>query len=59
VARRSFRDAALSVGEFLAFGHLDDVDVFIEDEDLSPLPDDGLEEKLKMEIAREFWPAAD
>jgi len=59
VARRSFRDAALAVGEFLALGHLDDVDVFIEDEDLSPLPDDGLQEKLKMEIAREFGPAAD
>jgi ferredoxin--NADP+ reductase len=59
VARRGFRDAALTVGEFLALRHLDDVDVFIEDEDLSPPPDDGLEEKLKMEIAREFGPAAD
>lgn len=54
VARRSIRDAAFSVGEFLALGHLDGVDVLVEDVDLSPLPDDGLEEKLKLEAAREF-----
>ena len=54
VARRSFRHAAFSVGEFLRLGHLDGVDVLIQGEDLSPHPDDGLEEKLKLEIAREF-----
>jgi ferredoxin--NADP+ reductase len=54
VARRGFRDAAFSVGEFLALGNLDGVDVVIEDEDLSVHPDDGLEEKLKLEIAREY-----
>jgi len=45
---------AFSVGEFLALGNLDGVDVVIEDEDLSVHPDDGLEEKLKLEIAREY-----
>jgi ferredoxin--NADP+ reductase len=52
--RRGFRDAAFSVGEFLALGHLDGVDVVIEDDDLSPPPADGLEEKLNLEIAREY-----
>jgi ferredoxin--NADP+ reductase len=54
VARRGFRDAAFSVGEFLALGNLEGVDVVIEDEDLSVHPDDALEEKLKLEIAREY-----
>jgi ferredoxin--NADP+ reductase len=54
VARRSLRDAAFSAGEFLALGHLDGVNIIIEDEDLSPHPDDGLEEKLKLKIAREY-----
>jgi ferredoxin/flavodoxin---NADP+ reductase len=54
MARRSFRDAAFSAGEFLALGHLDGVDIIIEDEDLSPHPDDGLEEHLKLLIAREY-----
>jgi ferredoxin/flavodoxin---NADP+ reductase len=54
VARRSFRDAAFSPGEFLALGHLDGVNIIIEDEDLSPHPDDGLEEHLKLQIAREY-----
>jgi len=54
IARRGLRDASFSVGEFVALGHLDGVDVLIDNEDLSPRPDDGLEEKLKLEIAREL-----
>lgn len=54
VGRRSFRDAAFSAGEFLALGHLNGVDIIIADEDLSPHPDDELEENLKLEIAREY-----
>jgi ferredoxin/flavodoxin---NADP+ reductase len=54
VARRSFRDAAFSAGEFLALGHFDGVNIIIEDEDLSPHPDDGLKENLKLQIAREY-----
>jgi ferredoxin--NADP+ reductase len=54
VARRGFRDAAFSVGEFLALGHIEGVDVVIEGEDLSPHSDYGLEATLKLEIAREY-----
>lgn len=54
VARRGLRDAAFSVGEFLALGHLDGVNIIIEDEVLSPHPDDGLEESLKLQVAREY-----
>jgi ferredoxin--NADP+ reductase len=54
VARRGFRDAAFSAGEFLALGQLEGVNIIIEDEDLSPHPDDGLEENLKLEIARQY-----
>jgi ferredoxin--NADP+ reductase len=54
VGRRSLRDAAFSAGEFLALGHLDGVNIIIEDQDLSPHPDDGLDEKLKLKIAREY-----
>ncbi|SPM30579.1 NADPH-dependent glutamate synthase beta chain or related oxidoreductase, partial [Mycobacterium terramassiliense] len=54
LARRSFRDAAFSVGEFLALGHLDGVDIIIDDEDLSPRPEDDLEVKLKLQIAGQY-----
>ncbi|HEY9303860.1 MAG TPA: 4Fe-4S binding protein, partial [Mycobacterium sp.] len=54
VARRSLRDAAFSVGEFLALGHLGGVNIIIEDENLSPHPNDGLEQNLKLQIAREY-----
>jgi ferredoxin--NADP+ reductase len=54
VARRGLRDAAFSVGEFLALGHLEGVNIIIEDEVLSPYPVDGLEESLKLQIAREY-----
>jgi ferredoxin--NADP+ reductase len=54
VARRAFRDAAFSVGEFLALGHLDGVDVVLGGADLSPNPMDGLEGKLKVQIAGEY-----
>lgn len=54
VARRSPRDAAFSVGEFLALGHLDGIDIVIENGDLSPAPDDDVETQLKLDIARMY-----
>ena len=54
LARRGLRDAAFSVGEFLALGHLTGVDVIIESDDLEPHPEDDVETALKLDIAREF-----
>ena len=54
LARRGLRDAAFSVGEFLALGDLDGVDVIIEDADLEDTPGDDAETALKVDIAREF-----
>jgi ferredoxin--NADP+ reductase len=54
LARRGLRDAAFSVGEFLALGDLDGVDVVIEDADLEDTPGDDAETALKVDIAREF-----
>ncbi len=55
LGRRGLRDAAFSVGEFLALGNLDGVDVLIEgDDDLDSVPDDDVETALKLELAREY-----
>jgi ferredoxin/flavodoxin---NADP+ reductase len=56
LARRGPRDAAYSVGEFLALGHLPGIDVIVEagDDDLKPRPDDDVETALKLDIAGEF-----
>ncbi|WP_280240324.1 FAD-dependent oxidoreductase [Nocardia abscessus] len=54
LGRRGPRDAAFSVGEFHALGHLTGIDVIIEGGDLAAHPDDDVETALKLEIAREF-----
>lgn len=54
LARRGVRDAAFSVGEFLALGRLNGVDIVIDDDDLTPRPGDGLETELKLQIAAEY-----
>lgn len=54
IARRAPRDAAFSVGEFLALGHLPGVDIIIDSDDLEPRPGDDVETTMKLEIAREF-----
>ncbi len=54
LARRGPRDAAFSVGEFLAVGHLPGVDVILDSDELEPRPDDDVETIMKLEIAREF-----
>ena len=54
LARRGPRDAAFSVGEFLALGHLPSIDVIVDSDDLEPHPDDDVETVLKLDIAREF-----
>lgn len=55
VGRRGIRHAAFSVGEFLALGSLQGVDVVIEgDDDLEPAPDDDVETVFKLQIAREY-----
>lgn len=54
LARRGPRHAAFSVSEFLALGALPGVDVIIESDDLSERPDDDVETRWKLNIAREF-----
>lgn len=54
LGRRGPRDAAFSVGEFAALGHLPGVDVIIEGGDLAPSADDDVETELKLQIAREY-----
>lgn len=54
LARRGPRNAAFSVGEFMALGSLDGVDVIIETDDLDPNPGDDVETVIKLEIAREY-----
>jgi ferredoxin--NADP+ reductase len=54
VGRRGPREAAFSVGEFLALGHLPGVDVLVDSDELQPHPDDDIETVMKLEIAREF-----
>jgi ferredoxin/flavodoxin---NADP+ reductase len=54
LARRSPRHSAFSVGEFLALGSLSGVDVIVDGDDLEADPDDDVETRLKLEIAREY-----
>jgi ferredoxin--NADP+ reductase len=54
LARRGPREAAYSVGEFLALGHLPGIDVIIETEDFDAHPDDDVETVLKLDVAREY-----
>lgn len=54
LARRGPRNAAFSVGEFLALGSLPGVDVIIEADDLEADPDDDVETVIKLEIVREY-----
>jgi ferredoxin--NADP+ reductase len=55
MGRRGLRHAAFSVGEFLALGNLDGVDVVIAgDDDLDATPDDDVETTTKLDIAREY-----
>ena len=54
LGRRGPRNAAFSVGEFLALGYLDGVDVVIDGGDLESSSDDDIETVLKLNLAREF-----
>jgi ferredoxin--NADP+ reductase len=54
LARRTPRDSAFSVGEFLALRHLPAIDVIVESDDLQPGPDDDVETELKLGVIREF-----
>jgi ferredoxin/flavodoxin---NADP+ reductase len=54
LARRGPREAAFSVGEFLALGHLPGVDVIVDSDELEPHSGDDVEMIMKLEIAREF-----
>ena len=54
LGRRGLRDAAFSVGEFLALGHLDGVDVVIEPGDVPDQADDDVEASFTLEIAGEY-----
>lgn len=54
LGRRGVADAAFSVGEFLALGQLDGVDVIIDGPLEDPVDDTDLWAALKLEIAREY-----
>jgi ferredoxin--NADP+ reductase len=55
LARRGLREAAFSVGEFLALGYLKGVDVLIDDEDLvADAANDDVELTYKLQIARQY-----
>lgn len=54
VARRGPRNAAFSVGEFLALGSLPGVDVVVDCDDLEAQPEDDVETVVKLEIGREY-----
>jgi ferredoxin/flavodoxin---NADP+ reductase len=54
LGRRAPRDAAFSVGEFLALRHLPGIDVIVDSADLSSTATDDVEVRLKLEIAREY-----
>ncbi|MDT5298428.1 MAG: ferredoxin/flavodoxin---NADP+ reductase [Mycobacterium sp.] len=54
LGRRGLRDAAFSVGEFLALGHLDGVDVVIEPGDVPDGDDTDVETSFKLEVASEY-----
>ena len=56
LGRRGPRDAAFSVGEFLALAHLDGVDVIIDSDssELEPRDSDGVSTRTKLELCREY-----
>jgi ferredoxin/flavodoxin---NADP+ reductase len=54
LGRRGARDAAFSLGEFLALGYLDGVDVVIDGGDLESDSGDDVETALKLNLIREF-----
>lgn len=54
LGRRGVADAAFSVGEFLALGHLDGIDVIIDGPLEDPVDDTDLWATLKLDIAREY-----
>ena len=54
LARRGPRDAAFSIGEFLALGYLDGIDIVIDSDALDARPDDDFETALKLQIARDY-----
>lgn len=54
LGRRGVADAAFSVGEFLALGHLDGVDVIIDGPLEDPAEGTDLWATLKLDIAREY-----
>lgn len=54
LGRRGVADAAFSVGEFLALGHLDGIDVIIDGPLEPPVDDTDLWATLKLDIAREY-----
>ncbi len=54
LGRRAPRDAAFSAAEFLALGHLPEIDVVVDSDDLAARDDDDFETSLKLELAREF-----
>ncbi|MHA3022884.1 FAD-dependent oxidoreductase [Mycobacterium sp. BMJ-28] len=54
LGRRGIADAAFSVGEFLALGHLDGIDVVIEGDLGEPVDQTDLGAVLKTDIAREY-----
>lgn len=54
LGRRGVADAAFSVGEFLALGHLDGIDVIIDGPPADPVDDTDLWATLKLDIAREY-----
>ncbi|WP_167104381.1 FAD-dependent oxidoreductase [Mycobacterium sp. DL592] len=53
IARRGAAEAAFSVGEFMALGELDDIDIAVEGE-LGQRPDDDFDGALKYDIATEY-----
>ncbi len=54
LGRRGIADAAFSVGEFIALGHLDGVDVVIDGDLQAPVDEADLGAVLKTDIAREY-----
>lgn len=54
LGRRGVADAAFSVGEFLALGHLEGIDVIIDGPLEDPVDDTDLWATLKLDIAREY-----
>ncbi|WIM88085.1 4Fe-4S binding protein [Candidatus Mycobacterium wuenschmannii] len=54
LGRRQLRDAAFSVGEFLALGYMPGVQVMVEGADLAARPGDGVDTSIKMAIATDY-----